>query len=75
MEKYRFFLEQDEFSVDEVLEFVQDALNEHNSYRKDHGAPSLKLNFDLILLAQQRAERCANIGEFDQNPVKYEKKN
>ena len=46
-------------------------LKNHNKYRKKYGAPNLELNYELCQLAQEYADKCADLQNIDLNPVSY----
>ena len=43
----------------------------HNENRKIYGTPFLKLNYELCQLAQEYADKCADLQNTDLNPVSY----
>ena len=45
---------------DELTEFINQALAKHNEYRLKHGAPKLKHNPELSLVAQNWASHLAS---------------
>ena len=47
-------------------------LNKHNYYRKFYNSPELELNDDLCKLAQEYADKCADLQSTDLSPVLYE---
>ena len=49
----------------------ENLLKKHNEYRKKYGAPDLELNDELCLLAQEYADKCADLQNIDLNPVSY----
>jgi uncharacterized protein YkwD len=59
----------------EITNFNNEALYAHNKYRIDHGYEGVKLNFDLMKLANEEANRMAKLDKLDVKNIEYNNQN
>lgn len=66
---------ENEFDVKDAIKFIKEAVKQHNIYRQQHNVPELKLNYELVELAQDEAEKYAFDRSSATNQVTFKNEN
>jgi len=65
------YSQNDDVIINQLAQLNKEVLSCNNNYRRTHQAPDLSLSVDLILKAQEEADRLAAIGKLEFSDVMY----